>query len=181
MKESTEEDKILVQEFIDGKEEAFNRLMIKYQRKVYSIARKMLGDHDEANDVSQEVFLVVYNKLKGFRFESSFYTWIYRITVTRSLNAIKKNKLRRFFGFGNDNQPEIRTEEGVTGAMESKEEFAKLEKSLQKLPAKQREVFILRHFEELSYEEISQITQTSVGALKANYFHAFNKIEQLMR
>ncbi len=170
----------LIKKFLDGDESAFNRLILKYQEKIYLLARRMTGNHHDADDVVQEVLMVLYKKLNTFEFKSSFYTWLYRITMTRSLNYIKRRRLKEFLPLGglkskmNDNNDPLIL-------VENKESILRLEKSLQKIPAKQREVFILRNFEQLDYDEISKITGTSVGALKANYFHAINKLKDILK
>ncbi|MEO8231186.1 MAG: RNA polymerase sigma factor [Ignavibacteriota bacterium] len=170
----------LAKDFLKGNESAFNRLAVKYQEKIYWHARRMTGNHLDADEIVQEVFIVLYNKLKTFEFKSSLYTWIYTITNTRSINYLKKRKLKSFFSLDeilnkNFNQKD------VIDNLESKQKLAMIEKALQKLPVKQREVFIMRNFDELSYEEISEITDKSVGTLKANYFHALNKIKDLVK
>lgn len=169
----------LIKKFLDGDESAFNRLVLKYQEKIYLLARRMTGNHLDADEVVQEVLMVLYKKLNTFEFKSSFYTWLYRITMTRSLNYIKKRSLKTFLplsGLKNKMNEDF----DPLVSFENKEKVVRLEKILQKIPAKQREVFILRNIEQLDYEEISKITGTSVGALKANYFHALNKVKELM-
>ena len=108
------------------------------------------------------------------------YTWIFKITYTRSLNQLKKKKLKRIITFNFSDDIENPGYENIVDNLENKEELIRMQKMLNKLPLKQREVFILRNFDELSYEEISTITGKSIGALKANYFHAFKKIKELM-
>jgi RNA polymerase sigma-70 factor (ECF subfamily) len=174
------DDYELIREFLSGDQQAFNILVRKYQDKIYWHARRMLGDHDDAHEIVQQVLLVIYNKLNTFNFSSSLYTWIYKITSTRSLNLIKKKKLKRIFTFSSDDSVENYGYENIIEDMESKEKFLQMEKNLQQLPVKQREVFILRNFNDLSYEEISGMTGKSIGALKANYFHAFKKMKELM-
>jgi len=170
----------LVRRFLDGDEASFNKLVRKYQTRIYWHARRMTGNHLDADEIVQEVLLVLYDKLKNFNFQSSLFTWIYRITITRSINYLKKQKLRRFISFDSQENYSLATDEDIVKNIEDKEKLKKLDEVLQKLPEKQREVFILRHFDDLSYEEIAQITGKSVGGLKANYFHAFEKINKLM-
>nr|MCU0345167.1 RNA polymerase sigma factor [Ignavibacterium sp.] len=171
-----------IKSFINGDESAFNRLAVKYHEKIYWHARRMTGNHLDADEVVQEVLLVIYKKLKTFEFKSSLYTWIYTITNTRrslytwiytitntrSINYLKKRSLRSFFNL--DEISNKKSEQyDVIDFIESKENYEKIEKTLQKLPVKQREVFIMRNFDELSYEEISKITGKSIGTLKANH------------
>lgn len=169
----------LIKKFLEGDESSFNRLVLKYQEKIYLLARRMTGNHLDADEVVQEVLIVLYKKLKTFEFKSSFYTWLYRITLTRSLNYIKKRSLKEILPL-NKLLNKKNDSDDPLNAYENKEKIFLLESLLQKIPAKQREVFVLRNFEQLDYEEISKITGTSVGALKANYFHAINKIKDLV-
>jgi RNA polymerase sigma-70 factor (ECF subfamily) len=174
----TEEDNILIREFLDGNESSFNKLIRKYQNQIYWHARKMTGNHEDSDEVTQEVMITIYNKLSSFHFESAFSTWLYSIVSTRSLNLLKKRKVRDFFSF--DDLFGKSTNEDIIRDYENKEKLEKVEKALQKIPTKQREVFIFRNFDQLSYAEISSITGTSEGALKANYFHAIKKITEMI-
>jgi len=174
------DDYELIKDFLTGNEQSFNLLARRYQEKIYWHARRMLGDHDDAHEIVQQVLLVMHKKLNTFNFGSSLYTWIYRITATRSLNLIKKNKLRRILSFSSDESIENYGYENIIEGIESQELFRKMENILMSLPVKQREAFIMRNYDELSYEEISSVTGKSVGALKANYFHAFQKIKERM-
>ncbi|NCS88208.1 MAG: RNA polymerase sigma factor [Ignavibacteria bacterium] len=171
---------LLVQKFLQGDESAFNRLALKYQEKIYWHARRMTGNHLDADEIVQEVLLVMYKKLNTFKYSSSVYTWIYKITSTRSLNLLKRRKLKEIFSFEDRDNNDLKNTEDIIANLETKETFQKLEKVLQKLPAKQREVFIFRNYDQMSYEEISEITGISTGGLKANYFHAMKKITEWM-
>ncbi|MGE5435791.1 MAG: RNA polymerase sigma factor [Syntrophothermus sp.] len=181
MTDKNAQDFDLVKDFLAGNEGAFNQLVKKYHQKIYWHARQMTGNHLDADEILQEVLLVIYKKLNKFKFESSLYTWIYRITATRSLNLIKRRNLKRIFSLSDFDDDKIRKDDEIIKGIENKEKLEKLDKVLQKLPLKQREVFVLRNFEELSYDEISKITKKSVGGLKANYFHALSKVTELMK
>ena len=170
----------LIKSFITGDESAFNRLAVKYQERIYWHARRMTGNHLDADEIVQEVLMVLYNKLRTFEFKSSLYTWIYTITNTRSINYLKQKSLRSFFSLDEISNRKFEQND-VIDNIESKQKVEKIEKVLQKLPVKQREVFIMRNFDEMSYEEISQITGNNVGTLKANYFHALNKIKEMFK
>lgn len=170
----------LVRSFINGDESAFNKIIEKYRQRIYWHARRMTGNHLDADEVVQEVFIVIYNKLKDFKFKSSLYTWIYRITATRSINFVKSRKIKQALGFEDKAAELAKSGEDIVANIESREKIEILDRILQRLPVKQREVFILRNFEELSYEEISELTGKSVGGLKANYFHALQKVTELM-
>ncbi len=171
----------LVKEFIAGSENAFNKIVQKYQNKIYWHARRLLGNHMDADEVTQEVLIVLYNKLGTFNFQSSLFTWIFRIVSTRSLNHIRKGKIKKLVFFEDDDDgKQYKNNDDIVRDIENKEKLDKLDKVLEKLAMKQKEVFILRNFEGLSYEEISKITGRSVGGLKANYFHAIKKVTEMM-
>lgn len=174
------DDYYLVRDFLSGNEQSFNILARKYQEKIYWHARRMLGDHDDAHEIVQQVLLVMHNKLNTFNFSSSLYTWIYKITATRSLNLIKKKKLKRIFVFSSEETVDKYGYENIIEDIEAKERFLRMERYLNNLPVKQRQVFVMRNYDDLPYEEISMITGKSIGALKANYFHAFRKMKELM-
>ena len=173
-----QEDKEILEKFKteEGRQLAFNLLVRKYQKRVYWLIRKMVIDHDDANDLSQEVFVRIWHHLDEFRGESGLFTWIYRVATNECLAYLKK-KRRRFFLPIHDLAGEL------AGKIESGNHFTgdEIEKKLQlailKLPEKQRLVFNMKYFEEMKYEEMSEILGTSVGALKASYHHAVQKIK----
>jgi RNA polymerase sigma-70 factor (ECF subfamily) len=173
-------DHKLVELFNEGDESAFNQLVRKYQQRVYWHARRMTGNHLDADEIVQEVLLVMYKKLKDFKFRSSLYTWVYTITATRSINLLRRRSVKQIFSL-QDQVSDKASENDILTDLENKEEVKLMEKHLQKIPAKQREVFILRAIDGLSYEEISEITGKSVGGLKSNYFHALKKITGMMK
>ncbi len=174
------DDAVLVDRFLKGDESAFNLIVIKYRQRIYWHARRMTGNHFDADEVLQEVLIVLYEKLNNFKSKSSLYTWIYKITSNRAINLIRRNKVRSFFSIDDDERPDIAGSDDIAADIENREKLKLLDSVMQKLPEKQREIFILRHFEELSYEEIAEITGKSVGGLKANYFHAAKKVAELM-
>lgn len=171
----------LVRGFLDGDEASFNKIVNKYKHRIYWHARRMTGNHLDADEVVQEVLIVLYKKLKDFQFKSSLYTWIYRIVSTRSLNYLRKRSLKNIFSLDDLSTQHVPSKEDIVNDFEVKEKLVKIDRLLQKLPVKQREIFILRNYDELSYEEISQVTGKSIGGLKANYFHAVNKIMELVK
>lgn len=171
----------LVRQFQNGDESAFNLLVLRYQEKVYWVARRFLTDHDAADDVTQEVFCKAYESLKGFRGDSTLYTWLYRITVNIALNALRKQRVRDFFRI--DELFDVEDPDALPPdmMMERQEERTLIEEAIASLPTKQKSVFVLRYYEEMPYEEIAKILKTSVGGLKANYFHAMKKIQEYVR
>lgn len=171
----------LIQDFNNGNEQAYNQLVLRYKEKIYWIVRRMIPDHDEADDVTQNVFIKAYQSLKSFKGDSSFYTWIYRIAINLSLNEIRRKKLRRTFSLDEEIHPVRSTDAHPLEAMERDERTKLIRDAIELLPDKQKKVFLLRYYEELPYEEISKILKTSVGGLKANYFHAVRKIGERIK
>jgi RNA polymerase sigma-70 factor (ECF subfamily) len=171
----------LVRLFQCGDDSSFNQLVLRYQEKVYWVARRFVNDHDSADDVTQEVFCKAFESLKEFRGESSVFTWLYRITVNIALNTIRRNRAREFFRIDDLFDTEDTNVQAPDEAVERQEDRALIEQAIARLPNKQRSVFVLRYYEELPYEEIAKILKTSVGGLKANYFHAVRKIQEYLR
>jgi len=167
----------LVKQFLEGSEQAFNEIVRKYQKRIYWHARQMLGNHLDADEVTQEVLIVMYKKLTSFNFQSNLFTWIYRIVTTRSLNHIRKKRIKDFFSVDDEeNGIDVQSKVDIINDIDNKEKLEKVNKVLDSLPLKQKQVFIMRNYDQLSYEEISEITGVSVGGLKANYFHAIKKV-----
>jgi RNA polymerase sigma-70 factor (ECF subfamily) len=171
----------LVQQVRGGNRQAFTQLMRRYQQRVYWIARRMVGRHHDADDIAQETFIKAYLSLGEFRSDSSFFTWLYRIAVNLSLNSIRK---RQFIGYIQESdllRRFVPDEEQPDAQFELREIASKVQEAVAALPEKQKAVFVLRFYEELSYAEISEILKTSVGGLKANYFLALRKVREYMR
>lgn len=157
----------------------FNMLVRTYQQRVYWHIRKMVIDHDDSDDITQEVFIKIHRYVDTFREDSQLFTWIYRIATNECLSFLKKKKKRFFLPIG-DIERELCSKLDTGNHISADEIQLKLQKALLKLPDKQRLVFNMRYFEDLSYEEISEVTETSVGALKASYHHATKKIEDYL-
>lgn len=157
----------------------FNMLVRTYQKRVYYHVRKMVVDHDDANDLTQEVFIRVHRKIDTFREDSQLFTWLYRIATNVCLTFLDK-KRRRFMLPINDVESELAAKFDSQLNLSADEIQLRLQKALLTLPDKQRVVFNMKYFEDLSYEEMAEITRTSVGALKASYHHAVKKIENLL-
>ncbi len=160
----------------DSRHYAFNLLMRKYQRRLYTFIRRMVCDHDEAEDVLQDTFIKVWQKLGDFRGDAQLYSWIYRIAHNQCLDHLRR--LKRGLFVSHD-----AVSERLCGTLDSTEHFTgdhihrQLQRAIMTLPDKQRAVFHMKYFDELKYEEISTITGTSVGALKSSYHIAVKKIE----
>ena len=139
----------------------------------------MVIDHDDANDVVQDVFIKVHKAIDKFREDAQLYTWIYRIATNECLSFLNR-KRRRFFFSLDDVNGELSSKIDTTPHIDGDDIQKKLQKALLQLPDKQRLVFNMKYFDEMSYEEIAAITKTSVGALKASFHHATKKIEQFL-
>lgn len=139
----------------------------------------MVIDHDDADDLTQEVFIKIHKNIGGFREDSQLYTWIYRITTNECLTFLQKKKRRFFLPIG-DVTKELSEKLDNSSNVSGDEIQLKLQKALLQLPDKQRLVFNMKYFDDMSYEDISEITNTSVGALKASYHHAVKKIEEFL-
>ncbi|MFM7194902.1 MAG: RNA polymerase sigma factor [Bacteroidota bacterium] len=157
----------------------FNLLVRAYQKKVYWLVRKMVIDHDDADDITQETFVKIHRNIDGFREDSKLFTWIYRIATNESLSFLRARRRRLFLPI-HDVERElsgmIDSGKGIDGSEIEK----KLQKAILTLPEKQRLVFNMKYFDDLSYEQIAEITGTSVGALKASHHHAVKKIEEYL-
>lgn len=184
MKESSRgknSDTELIRQFKNGEINGYNEIVRKYQQQVYWIIRRIVQDHDETDDITQEVFIKVYSALRNFREESNLFTWLYRIATNFALNHVKKVKAKGTVSL-----------ELVTGQIESKDKQTDeildedrkrkiLEAAIETLPPQQRAVFNMRYYDELPYDEISSILGKSVGGIKANYFHAVKKIGEYVK
>jgi RNA polymerase sigma-70 factor (ECF subfamily) len=158
-------------------EAAFTLLVRKYQVKTYFIIRRMVVRHEDADDIVQNVFIKIWQNLGSFREDSKLFTWIYRIAVNESISFLRQNRLHNLFssdGMEASMLQSLNDDNFFTGTEVTK----KLHEAILKIPPKQRMVFNMRYFDELSYEEMSEITGTSVGALKASYHLASKKIAE---
>ncbi|MBE0645099.1 MAG: sigma-70 family RNA polymerase sigma factor [Bacteroidetes bacterium] len=164
-----------------GDRAAFNLLVRKYQDRVFQVVHRMVADQDDARDIAQEVFIKAYEKVAEFRGDAQVFTWLYRIAVNLSLNHIRKGRLRTFFSMSDDHHQIQDTSPSPSVSFEQEELRRLVRDGVDHLPEKQKAVFILRYYEELSYDEIATILKTSVGGLKANYHHATKKIEEYVK
>jgi len=160
----------------ETKEKGFTAIIKKYQEKLYWHIRRMVVEHEDANDVLQNVFIRVWNGLENFREDSQLYTWLYRIATNECLSYLEQQKRKSAL-------PLDESESGLSNKIVADKFFDpnklewKLQLAIQQLPEKQRVVFTLRYYDEMPYEEMSRVLETSEGALKASYHHAVKKIE----
>lgn len=157
----------------------FNMLVRTYQQRVYWLVRKMVIDHDDADDLTQEIFIKVHKSVDSFRGDSQLFTWIYRIATNECLSYLSKKK-KRFFLPIEDVGQQLTSKLDTTPHITGDDIQKKLQKALLTLPDKQRLVFNLKYFEDMPYEEMAEVTKTSVGALKASFHHAVKKIEEFL-
>ncbi len=162
------------------KERAFQDLLSKYSERLYWHIRRMVVSHEDANDVLQNASIKIWKGIEAFREDSSLYTWLYRIASNEALtflDAQRRHSLQTFEDF------EIRMADKLVAEKNFNPNQAEwcLQRAIQRLPGKQQLVFQLRYFEEMSYEQMHEVTGTSVGALKASYHHAVKKIETFLK
>ena len=151
--------------------------MRKYQQKVYYHIRRMVIDHDDANDLVQTTFIKAWKGLENFREDSQVFSWLYRIATNECLTHLNNKKKRFFLPIG-DVEHELTSKLDSEPTLKANQLEMKLQKAILSLPEKQRTVFNLRYYDEMKYEEMSEVLGTSVGALKASYHHAVQKIEK---
>ncbi len=162
------------------RELAFNRLVKIYQERLYWHIRKILLNHEDADDVLQNTFIKVWKSIEGFREESSLYTWLYRIATNESITFLNAKKRRNLLPL-NDVSDYLMENLTSDPYFEGDKLQMKLQQAILQLPEKQRLVFNMRYFDEIKYEDMSKILDTSVGALKASYHHAAKKVEEFIK
>ena len=164
----------------ETRHQGFNQLIVASQQQIYWMVRKIVIDHEDTNDVVQNTYVKAWNGIEGFRFESSVYTWLHRIAVNEALAFLKRKKTLQFI-------PWFSVEHKLANSLKDDPYFTaegialNLHKAILMLPEKQRLVFNMRYYDELPFEEISEILGTSTGALKASYHIAFKKIEKYLK
>ena len=159
---------------------AFNYIINQNQERAYWHIRKIVLSHEDANDITQNTFIKVWKNLAKFKGDSKIYTWIYTIATNESINFLNKKKKHYFESL--DVVSYLLSENfSADSYFDGDDIERKLQKALLTLPTKQRIAFNMRYFDNMKYDEISEILGTSVGALKANYHHAKNKIEEFLK
>jgi len=161
---------------MENLEQVFNQIVKDYSERLYWHVRRMVGTHEDADDLLQDIFLKIWTALPSFRGEAQLYTWVWRIATNETLNWLRREKVRaalRFQSIDAELERRILADPYFNGTAAQRELF----KALARLPEKQRQVFVMRWWDELSYEEISAITGTSVCALKASYHIAKEKLQ----
>jgi RNA polymerase sigma-70 factor (ECF subfamily) len=188
------DDSALVKATLDGHRAAFDLIVERYRRTVYQVCFRFVGNHEDASDLAQDAFIRAYRALGKFKGDSALGTWLYRIAVNVSLNRLA---LKRPPHESLDAGPDSRAEEGRAAAIERRlledtsgerpdepvmraERAAIVKAAIARLPTKQRATLILRVYHELPHEEIAHMLGSSVGAVKANFFHALQNLKRLL-
>ncbi|MBO7548326.1 MAG: RNA polymerase sigma factor [Bacteroidales bacterium] len=165
---------------MDNLEQTFNEIVAKYRERLYWHIRSLVCSHEDADDVLQDCFVKIWKALPGFRGDSELFTWAWRIATNEALNFLHKQKVRAALSFESLRttlENRIDDDPWFDGDALQRD----LAKAIVSLPEKQRLVFQMRYYEDLSYEQISEITGTSVGALKASYHIAYEKIREILK
>ncbi len=177
-----ENEKVFIETLLNPKTQqaAFNQLVFQYQKPLYNHVRNIVLNHDDADDVLQNTFIKVFRNLSKFKGESKLFSWIYRIATNEALTFLQqKTKLHQS---SSEEYLQKQTEKLQADVyFEGDEIQLKLQQAIAQLPEKQQLVFKMKYFEEIKYEDLSEILDTSVGALKASYHHAVKKIEEYLK
>ncbi len=159
---------------------AFSALVEKYQEKLYWHIRRIVVSHEDANDVVQNVFIKVWKNLAKFKRNSKLYTWLYRIATNESLTFVQQRKRKSAQALETEDY-DLAAQLRADPYFDGNEIQVKLQSAIDSLPPKQKAVFLMRYYEEMKYDDMSEVLETSVGALKASYHHAVKKIENHLK
>jgi RNA polymerase sigma factor (sigma-70 family) len=162
-------------------ERGFRLLMVRYQEPLYRHVRRMVYDHDDANDVIQNTFIKVFRNVERFEGKSKLYTWLYRIATNEALTFMNTRNRKETDTIDDPENVHLANQLRADTFFDGSEIQIKLQQAIAILPDKQRTVFNLRYFEEMPYEQMSEVLGTSVGALKASYHHAVKKVEDFFK
>jgi len=173
-------DILLVRRLKQGDQRAFNQIVNRYQQRLYYLALRMVNNHEDAADISQDAFVKAYEGLSKFHENSSLYTWLYRIVINSAINHQRKKKLWAFMHLDDMKSLSVSPSGSPDKVLERNELAEAVDKAIQELPEKQKAIFVLRYYENLSHREIAEIVGRSVGAVKASYFHAVNKLRKAL-
>lgn len=173
------EDRVLVAAFVAGSQEAFGVIVSRHQRAVYQVCYRFVRNHEDAADLAQDVFLRAFKGLRHFKGDSALATWLYRVAVNCCLNrvAVKRPVIESI----DAGQHVDEKRDDPLRAVVRSEKAAEVRRAISQLPPKQRATLLLRVYQELSHEEIASILGSSVGATKANFFHALGNLKRLLQ
>jgi RNA polymerase sigma-70 factor, ECF subfamily len=173
------DDGALVEACLAGDREAFNAIVERHQRRIYQLCYRFAGNHEDASDLAQDVFIRAYRGLQSFKGNSAFGTWLYRVGVNVCLNRVGSRPARTFFPVNAADRPDTRVE-ATDMMLERGERAAEVRAAISRLPKKQRAALILRVYHDLPHDQIAKILGSSVGAVKANFFHAIANLRKLL-
>jgi RNA polymerase sigma-70 factor, ECF subfamily len=178
-------DADLVEASLAGDRQAFDVIVERHRRHVYQLCYRFVGNHEDASDLAQDVFVRAFRSLKTFKGHASLGTWLYRIAVNVSLSQVSARKPRVVSAsidslVSGDDRRTMSSEESPSDAVLRGERAGQVRAAIARLPKKQRATLILRVYHELPHEEIAGILGSSVGAVKANFFHAVNNLKKLL-
>ena len=177
------DDRALIAAFLAGRREAFDVIVERHRRAVYQLCYRFVGNHEDASDLAQDVFVRAFRSLHTFKGQASLGTWLYRIAVNVSLNKVSARSPRLvpldWLVVGDDRRT-VSTEESPSEAVLRGERAGQVRAAIAKLPKKQRATLILRVYHDLPHDDIARILGSSVGAVKANFFHALNNLKKLL-
>jgi RNA polymerase sigma-70 factor (ECF subfamily) len=176
---ATADDRTLVDAFLAGQREAFDVIVERHRRQVYQLCYRFVGNHEDAADLAQDVFVRAFKGLRQFKGQSSLGTWLYRVGVNACLNrlAVKRPETEAIDPTRHVDTRGVDPLEGVLRG----ERAAEVRLAIDRLPPKQRATLMLRVYQELTHEEIARILGSSVGAVKANFFHALGNLRRLLQ
>jgi len=172
-----DDDFSLIKRFIEGDQSTFNSLVQRHKEKVRNIIYLTIGNHDLVDDIAQEVFLTVYKNLNNFRFESQFTTWLYRITVNKCKDHLRKMKIRNIFSPIRESEEEL----GYNPRPEESDIKEIVQNAIAKLPEKLRVPLLLKDIEGLSYQEIAESVQCEIGTVKSRIFRAREGLRDILK
>lgn len=172
------DDRALVHTCLGGRREAFDVIVERHQRQVYQLCYRFAGNHEDASDLAQDVFIRAYRGLHSFKGQAAFSTWLYRIAVNVCLNRVGA-RTQKWTTLDAAEQPDVREERADARILRG-ERAAAVRAAIARLPKKQRAALILRVYHDLPHDQIAAIVGTSVGAVKANFFHALANLKKLL-
>jgi len=175
-------DKEIITLYRSGQcERAFGELVKNYSERLYWHVRRLVGSHEDADDLIQEIFVKIWAALPSFRADAQLFTWMYRIATNESLNFLRKKNVRASLQFSSIEDNEAASRVADDPYFNGDEAQKILAEAIGTLPEKQKLVFTMRYFEDMSYQEISQVLDTSVGSLKASYHIAYEKVKAILK
>ncbi|MGQ1889537.1 RNA polymerase sigma factor [Thermophagus sp. OGC60D27] len=173
-------DQELVQQSKEGNMEAFSKLVDKYRQKVFQTSMGFLHNVEDAEDLTQDIFVKVWRSIKSFDQRSSFSTWLYRIAVNRAINEVRKNKLKSFIGLNNEVKNSNYTLDNAETQLVNQEQKKQIRQAINQLKTNQRKAFILFYYQELSMREVASVMKISPKAAESLVFRARKKLQKVL-